>query len=78
MLILSSTSTIRFMVQNIPTVKAAFITQGGFKAYLSDTLGVITIESPNDFTPEQGKILAVFTIQNSQRSSIKTITVTKL
>jgi hypothetical protein len=59
-------------------VKAAFITQGGFKAYLSDTLGVITIESPNDFTPEQGKILAVFTIQNSQRSSIKTITVTKL
>lgn len=59
-------------------VKAAFITQGGFKAYLSDSLGVVTIESPGDFTPAQGQIMAVFTVKNSQRSSVKTITVNKL
>ncbi len=59
-------------------VSAAFITQGGFKAYLSDVPGFVTIESPNDFTPEQGKILAVFTIKNSQKTSVKTITVNKL
>jgi len=59
-------------------VKAAFITQGGFKAYLSPIPGVVTIESPADFTPGQGKIMAVFTIKNSQRSSVKTITVNKL
>ncbi|NLX41094.1 MAG: hypothetical protein GXY75_04280 [Bacteroidales bacterium] len=59
-------------------VSAAFITQGGFKAYLSSVPGFIIIESPNDFTPEQGKILAVFTIKNSQKSSVKTITVNKL
>lgn len=59
-------------------VKAAFITQGGFKAYLSDTLGFVTIESPNDFNSEHGKIMAVFTVKNSQRSSVKTINVNKL
>jgi hypothetical protein len=52
---------------NYSDVSAAFITQGGFKAYLSTVPGFITIESPNDFTPEQGKILAVFTIKNSQK-----------
>lgn len=59
-------------------VSAAFITQGGFKAYLSDTPGFVTIESPDAFINEQGKIMAVFIVKNSQRSSVKTITVNKL
>jgi hypothetical protein len=59
-------------------VSAAFITQGGFKAYLSDTPGFVTIESPDAFINEQGKIMAVFIVKNSQRSSVKTINVNKL
>ncbi len=64
---------------NYSDINAVFITQGGFKAYLSpDMLGFVTIVSPNDFTPEQGKILAIFTVKDSNRSSVKTITVNKL
>ncbi len=59
-------------------VKVAFITQGGFEAYLSETPGVVVIKSPADFIPEQGRIMAIFTINNSQRSSVKIITINKL